>query len=59
MQIYFLILLLLVDFGIARSAGESSGNTSNDCNTSSGLCCITPTAFEMTVFQVGLCNQIL
>ena len=57
MKIYFLIISLLVNFGIARSAGESSGNPSNDCNTSSGLCDTTPTAFEMKVFQVGLCKS--
>ena len=57
MKIYFLIILLIVNFGIARSAGESSGNPSNDCNTSSGLCDTTPTAFEMKVFQVGLCKS--
>ena len=37
--------------------GESSGNTNNDCNTSSSTCNITPSKFSAKIYRVALCTS--
>ena len=43
--------------GPGESASGNLKNTSNDCNTTSGSCPITPTKFSTKIYRVALCTS--
>ena len=51
------IASLAIAPSVFAGPGESSGNTGNDCNTSSGSCPITPTKFSTIIYKVALCTS--
>ena len=57
LSIASLVIAPSVLAGPGESASGNLKNTSNDCNTTSGSCPITPTKFSTKIYRVALCTS--